>query len=79
MDSNKSNQPKNILRAKRCLRCAAEFEYTRCTRKYCSKTCKQMDYMQRRDSLQTEVFVIQFQPEKKVGFFKRMINRLWKN
>ena len=82
MDSHKKNKSKHIPRAKRCLRCAAEFEYNRCTRKYCSTSCRQMEYMQRRKPLQnetqTEVIVIQLKTQKKVGFFKRLINWLWK-
>ncbi len=63
-------EEENYLRGKRCLRCAAWFEYRRCSKKYCSDSCKQIAYLQRK----TEV---ERMPKKKVGFFKRIINWLF--
>lgn len=60
-----------------CLRCAAWFEYKRCSKKYCSDSCKQIAYLERKSN-KTELIKIQTTPEKKIGFIKRIINRIWK-
>jgi hypothetical protein len=66
------------LRAKRCLRCAASFEYTRCTKKYCSDSCKQIAYLERKSVDTTELGIVQLVPKQKTNLFKRIINWLWK-
>jgi hypothetical protein len=57
------------LRARRCLRCAASFEYKRCSKKYCSDSCKQFAYLERK-----KVNEAPLAPQKKIGFIKRIIN-----
>lgn len=67
------------LKSKRCLRCAASFEYTRCTKKYCSDSCKQIAYLERKSADKTELSIVQTAPKQKTTIFKRIINWLWKN
>ena len=72
-----THQEDKHLRAKRCLRCAASFEYSRCTKKYCSDSCKQIAYIERKCADKTELGNVQSAP-KKTNLFKRIINWLWK-
>lgn len=58
------------LSGKRCLRCAASFEYKRCSKKYCSDSCKQFAYLERKSMVVETPLVL----EREAGIIKRIIN-----
>lgn len=63
-------EKENHLAGKRCFRCAALFEYKRCSKKYCSDSCKQFAYLERK----TKVNETSIVPEPEKGIIKRIIN-----
>lgn len=69
MKTTKHKKEKH-LGGKRCLRCASSFEYKRCSKKYCSDSCKQFAYMERKTKVKEAPIV----PEKERSFIKRILN-----
>jgi len=59
---------------KTCAHCGKTFETTSKKRKYCSASCKQKSYIERK----TEPFIfIVVSVERKLGFFRRLLSYIW--
>ncbi len=59
---------------KTCVQCGKSFVTRRKNRQYCSASCKQKSYIERKTE---PCFFIMVTMERKPGFFRRILNYIW--